>query len=178
MMFIAHLLSTTTIAQLPTRQILLALLFCFAPVLATAAEAAKSDPAPNVLGFDHVGLVVLDLEASKKFFTDVLGFETVGKDADYPAYFLNNGHAFVTLWRANDPASANRFDRKANVGLHHMALRVSSDAALTALYEAARVFPGVKIEFAPELSYGGPAKHMMIYEPSGNRIELIFRPPN
>lgn len=164
--------------QLPASLLVLAVSLASLPMFAATTEQHKTTPAPGVLGFDHVGLVVLDLEASKNFFTDVLGFKTVGKDKDYPAYFLNNGHAFVTLWQASDPTTATRFDRKNNVGLHHMALRVASEATLNALFEKAQAFPGVNVEFAPELSYGGPAKHMMIYEPSGNRIEIIYRPQN
>lgn len=38
------------------------------------------------------------------------------------------------------------------------------------------LFLGVTIEFAPELSYGGPAKHMMFRSPGGIRMELIHRP--
>jgi len=129
----------------------------------------------EILSFDHVGLVVRDLEASKTFFTNVLGFNLVGSDNEYPAHFLNNGKAFVTLWRASDPQSAVHFDRKNNIGLHHMALAVASEAALNRLYKTAAAFPDVVVEFAPELFYGGPSMHTMIYEPSGNRIELIYR---
>ena len=127
-------------------------------------------------GFDHVGLTVTDLQASTDFFTEVLGYQVVGGDDKYPAKFLTNGKAFITLWRATDPDKAVAFDRKNNVGLHHMALSVSSFEALDALYEKARKFPGVKVEFAPELAYGGPDKHMMIREPSGNRLEFVHRP--
>ena len=56
-----------------------------------------------------------------------------------------------------------------------MALSAASEQALNSLYESAKEFPGVVIEFAPELFYGGPSMHMMIYEPSGNRIEVIYR---
>lgn len=148
--------------------------------LAACTDNPTSQPVESVdeiglLGFDHVGLVVHDLEASKTFFTEVLGFRLVGSDADYPAHFLDNGKAFVTLWRAVDPKTAVRFDRKKNVGLHHMALAVDSEKSLHSLYQVASNFPGVIVEFAPELFYGGPSKHMMIYEPSGNRIEVIFR---
>ena len=138
-------------------------------------QSSAADMQPELLGFDHVGLVVRDLEASKTFFTDVLGFRLVGSDADYPAHFLDNGEAFVTLWRAADPTTALPFDRKKNIGLHHMALSAASEQALNSLYESAKEFPGVVIEFAPELFYGGPSMHMMIYEPSGNRIEVIYR---
>lgn len=62
------------------------------------------------------------------------------------------------------------------MGLHHLALSVTSFEALEALHARLKDMPGVRIEFAPELAYGGPAKHMMVYEPSGNRVEFVHRP--
>ena len=125
-------------------------------------------------GFDHVGLSVSDLDASTDFFVEALGFKLLGRDAEYPAVFMNNGEMGLTLWQTNEKPVA--FDRKNNVGLHHLAIRVASFEVLDSLYETVKKIPGVVVEFSPELSYGGPAKHMIIREPSGNRIELIHRP--
>ena len=109
-------------------------------------------------------------------FVDVLGFRVRGEDEAYPAYFLTNGSTTITLWRAEDPAGAVAFDRRRNVGLHHLALAVESFEHLDRLHEQLRGHEGVVIEFSPEPAYGGPARHMMFREPSGNRIELIHRP--
>lgn len=125
-------------------------------------------------GFDHLGLSVSDLEASTNFFLNVLEFDVAGRDSKYPAVFMNNGEMTLTLWEISDQAV--EFDRKRNVGLHHLAIGVPSFKALDDLYEKIRKTPNIVIEFAPELAYGGPAKHMMIREPSGNRIELVHRP--
>ena len=142
-----------------------------------STEQPTPEPAPpEVTAVDHIGLAVTDLEASKAFFIDGLGFAVRGEDPSYPAAFLSNGHAMVTLWGIADPGSATPFDRKRNVGLHHLALSVTSFEALEALHARLKDMPGVRIEFAPELAYGGPAKHMMVYEPSGNRVELVHRP--
>ncbi len=130
----------------------------------------------GVGGVDHVGLTVTDLQASQELFVDVFDFRVRGEDPEYPAVFLTNDVVTITLWQASDPANAVAFDRKNNVGLHHLALKVSSFDALDALYAELQTIEGVTIAFAPELSYGGPAKHMMFTEPSGNRIELIHRP--
>lgn len=146
-------------------------------VLLLTAGSSPALARSLVGGVDHVGLTVTDLNASKTFFTDVLGFEVRGGDDEYPSVFLGNGEVLVTLWRATDPETAVSFDRKRNVGLHHLAFAVSSFEALDDLHERLRTAPGVTIEFAPELNRGGPARHMMIREPSGNRIEFIHRPP-
>ena len=148
---------------------------CFALLLVLAAAPVPAND--TVGGVDHVGLTVTDLEASAAFFTEGLGFRITGRDDDYPAVFLTNDEIIVTLWRVAKPGDAVPFDRKKNVGLHHLAFRVASFEALEALHEKVKQVQGVRIEFSPELFYGGPAKHMMIREPSGNRLEFIHRPP-
>ena len=125
-------------------------------------------------GMDHIALSVSNLDASTNFFVDTLGFKVGGRDEEYPAVFMNNGDMGLTLWQTDKEFVA--FDRKKNVGLHHLAIKVESFDVLDSLYQAIKENPDVTIEFAPELSYGGPAKHMMIREPGGNRIELIHRP--
>ncbi len=142
----------------------------------TVAVAQVDRPVHSVRGVDHVGLTVTDLNATTQFFVEVLGFDHFRSDDSYPSHFLRNGHVIVTLWRVADPDDVVSFDRKRNVGLHHLALSVDSFEALERLHERVSSFPGVRIEFAPELLGGGPAKHMMFREPSGNRMELIHRP--
>jgi len=145
--------------------------------LASAAPADDAAP-PRVGDVDHVGLTVTDLEATTAFFTDTLGFKLIKRDDEYPATFVSNGEVLITLWRATDPDKAVPFNRKTNVGLHHLAFAVDSFASLDAMYERIRKVEGVVIEFAPEPLSGGPTKHMMLREPSGNRLELIHRPPS
>jgi hypothetical protein len=79
----------------------------------------------------------------------------------------------ITLWQAAAPASATPFDRKANIGLHHFAMRVDNAAALDALHTKLKATAGVDIEFAPEPLGGGPTRHMMCYIPGGIRMEFI-----
>ena len=140
--------------------------------LAPTALHEKND----VLGVDHVGLTVPNLEKSKDFFEKVLGFKVVGGDEEYPSIFLSNGHTRITLWQVNNQKAIVEFDRTKNIGLHHLAFGVSSFEVLDGLYEQVRIYPGIIVEFSPELNSDGPAKHMMFYEPGGNRIELIHRP--
>ena len=128
----------------------------------------------ETLGIHHLGLAVSDLQATAKFFTDGLGWSVAREVPEYPAIFVTNGNAFITLWQTE--AGASRFDRRKNVGLHHFALRVASESALDAAFARASSHPGVRVEFVPELLRGGPAKHCMIYEPSGIRVEFIWAP--
>lgn len=139
--------------------------------------ADSEKPAALTNGLNHLGLTVRDLQASTSFFVDTLHWELVGGYDDYPSKFVTDGELFLTLWQVTDPGTAIAFDRKNNVGLHHLALTVSSREALDDLHERFKTAPGVVIEFAPELNGGGPTVHMMIREPSGNRLEFAFNPP-
>jgi len=127
-------------------------------------------------GVDHVGLSVRDLVSTRKFFCDCLGWRVVGERADYPAAFVSDGHDIVTLWQVESPGTAIPFDRRANVGLHHLALAVADRAGLDALHQRVSGWPGVVVEFAPELSGAGPKIHFIVREPSGVRIEFAFDP--
>ena len=129
-------------------------------------------PSALTSGVHHVGLAVSKLKESAAFFTQILGFEEVRQVAEYPAIFVSDGHTLLTLWQTKGPTPAP-FDRHHNVGLHHLALGVTSAQALDTLHERL-VAHNVPIEFAPELLRGGPAKHLMCTEPSGVRVELIW----
>jgi len=129
---------------------------------------------PITKGAHHVGLTVSKLEQSASFFIDLLGWSEVRKVPDYPAIFVTDGVLVVTLWEVKSNTSIS-FDRKQNIGLHHLALSVDSFADLDIIYRKVVEY-GLKIEFAPELLRDGPAKHMMCYEPSGIRIEFICIP--
>jgi catechol 2,3-dioxygenase-like lactoylglutathione lyase family enzyme len=127
-------------------------------------------------GFDHVGLSVRDLAISRKFFCDCLGWRLVGERPDYPAAFVSDGHCVLTLWEVASPDMAIAFDRRANVGLHHLALAVADWAGLDALYQRVSGWPDVVVEFAPQPSGSGPKVHFVVYEPSGVRVEFTFDP--
>lgn len=139
----------------------------------SAPISAQEESTVVTEGVNHIGLAVSDLDASVSFFVDTLGWRQAGGDPDYPAVFVTDGNAFVTLWRVTDPATAVAFNRKNNVGLHHLAFTVKSLKALHELHEKFQKVEGVRIEFAPEFLGRGPTTHMMIREPSGNRLEFV-----
>ena len=143
------------------------------PLLSSTAAAEPAQAMTR--GLNHLGLTVSKLDASVQFFTDTLGWRVAGGDRDYPAVYVTDGQLFLTLWQATEPAAP--FNRKTNVGLHHLALTVDSFEALDVLHRRFLKAPGVVIEFGPELNGGGPTKHMMIREPSGNRLEFAHNPP-
>ncbi len=128
----------------------------------------------QTLGLDHLGLTVADLDASRAFFVGALGWQVFGGNPDYPSVYVTDGHVKFTLWQQKTVGSA--FDRKANVGLHHAALKVVDEATLNTLFERVRDWPGVVVEFAPEFSGKGPKTHFMIREPGGTRLEVAYDP--
>ena len=123
-------------------------------------------------GAHHVGLTVPDLDAARTFFTEGLGYEQVGAAPDYPAAFLSDGATMITLWQAESGAAVRPFDRRRNLGLHHLSLRVAQ-GRLDDLHARLTARPDVEIEFAPEDLGGGPTRHMMTRIPGGLRVEFI-----
>lgn len=127
---------------------------------------------PVTKGIHHIGLTVSKLEESAAFFTSLLGWKEARRDASYPAIFVSDGTIMVTLWKTREQTSSP-FDRNRNVGLHHVAFAVEAESDLIDLHQKL-IAHGIGIEFAPELLRQGPARHMMCYDPSGIRVEIIW----
>lgn len=128
---------------------------------------------PLTHGVHHVGLSVPDLARAKSFFCDSLGFKLVAEKPDYPAAFVSDGTTLLTLWQVAAPETATPFDRRANIGLHHLALKVADMESLIALHEKLSTADKVAIEFAPEpISAGASTYHFICAMPGGIRIEF------
>jgi catechol 2,3-dioxygenase-like lactoylglutathione lyase family enzyme len=134
------------------------------------------DPSPLTAGIHHVGLAVRDLQQSSRFFCECLGWRVAGERPDYPAIFVSDGKILVTLWQVESPDTCVGFNRRQNIGLHHLALKVADRATFDALFARVSAWPGVTVEFAPEALGAGPVTHCMINEPSGIRIEFDYDP--
>lgn len=126
-------------------------------------------------GLNHLGLAVKDLDRTTAFFVEVLGWTELARDESYPRNSVTDGDLRLTLWQVDHAKSVTEFDRRANIGLHHLALGVPSEAGLDRLADQVKAYPGVTVEFMPELLGGGPRKHMMFTEPGGIRLELIWQ---
>lgn len=125
-------------------------------------------------GINHLGLTVRDLDQSTAFFTDMLGWELLARDDSYPRTTVSDGHCRFTLWQADRTRPLTDFDRKTNIGLHHVAIEVASKEDLLAMAARLRAWPGVQMEFEPEPVGNGPRMHMMFCEPGGIRMEIIW----
>ena len=125
-------------------------------------------------GLNHLGLAVRDLDRTTAFLTGVLGWEEIARDDSYPRNAVTDGQVRLTLWQVDHANPVTAFDRRTNVGLHHLALTVPTEADLDRLAATVQDWPGVEVEFMPEPLGGGPRKHMMFAEPGGIRLELIW----
>lgn len=124
-------------------------------------------------GVHHVGLALPDIEAAREFFCNALGYETVGGVPDYPAHFVSDGSTLITLWQVADPSNAVSFDRRNNIGLHHLAIGVADEKGLSEIYDRVSNWPGAEIEFDPCLiQEGATTRHFMCRIPGGARVEF------
>lgn len=128
---------------------------------------------PITQGAHHVGLTVPNLSDAAAFFTETLGFSVVGEKPDYPALFVSDGGTMITLWQATNGADATPFNRKTNIGLHHIAFKVADADALQKLHTTLTTTKNVAIEFAPEALGGGKTQHLMCTIPGDIRVEFI-----
>ena len=124
-------------------------------------------------GAHHIGLTLPNIQATRDFFVNVLEFKQVGERPQYPAYFVSDGSVLIPLWQATEPNNATPFDRKHNIGLHHLALKVTDIDTLHRVYQTLLKTEEVTIEFPPEPASGGPSQHLMAYIPGGIRLEMI-----
>ena len=129
---------------------------------------------PETQGINHLGLSVADLNQTVSFFVDCLGWDESGRDERYPRSAVSDGKLRLTLWQVDHQLSVNAFQMRQNVGLHHLAIQVESEQQLNRLGDKVQQYPGVEIEFMPELLGPGPRKHMMFFEPGGIRLELTW----
>jgi catechol-2,3-dioxygenase len=123
-------------------------------------------------GFSHVGLAVSKLDKSVEFFESI-GYTEIGGEPKYPCVLLSDGESMIALMQTED--NATPFDRRRNVGLHHLAIKVPTLQALQQAYDIAIAIDGVKSDFSPQEITGTSLTHAMVFEPSGCRIEFVHQ---
>lgn len=115
----------------------------------------------------HLVLNVRDLEASTKFYTDVLGFR-IARDPSPNAVFLTCGriHHDLALFQAPSDAAPVT---PGGLGLNHMALQVEDFDALREYYHGLQKL-GLEIDNTRD---HGVTQSIYLHDPDGNGIELF-----
>lgn len=150
---------------------------------------------PGLLGTDHIGFTVPDIEAATEFFTEILGAELIyslgpfeAKD-DWMATQLNvhpravivqNRHfrlghgANFEIFHYETPEGQGVMPKNSDIGGHHLAFYVEDlDAAIAYL-----ISKGIKVLGKPVSSKGPASGQRWIYflSPWGMQLELLTHP--
>lgn len=120
----------------------------------------------KVTGLAHIGVKVKDIEASKKYYTELLGFQIDGENdlGRVKLAFLSNGNCLIELISADAvPEKPGQID--------HICMEVEKIDELVAFLK------GKGIVFDGEVSYSaairGGIKNIFFKGPDGERIEFF-----
>jgi lactoylglutathione lyase len=127
----------------------------------------------TIEGLHHIGIYTKSVDESLAFYTEVLEFQKQWRGiVDHPTgkldvAIISTGDCVIELVR---PADLSVITPKAGP-VQHVALRVSHLEEHVEKLERRRIeLHPTEIEFLPTLING--VKHIFIYGPSGERIEL------
>ena len=123
----------------------------------------------------HVLLRVLDLERSKKFYSDVLGFGVLEEDPEHGGTFMalaGQSHA-IDLFPVKDLDAARRETPDVR-GLGHIAFRVESEAALKEAYATLREHG---VEITRSIDHVSQ-KSIYFNDPDSNTLEIYYERPD
>jgi catechol-2,3-dioxygenase len=123
----------------------------------------------------HVLLRVLDLERSKKFYADVLGFHVLEEDPEHGGTFMalpGQSHA-IDLFQVKDQELAERQTPGAR-GLGHIAFRVDSEESLR---EANAALSDHGVEITRTIDHVSQ-KSIYFNDPDGNTLEIYYELPD
>jgi glyoxylase I family protein len=128
-----------------------------------------------LLGFEHIGMTVSDLDRSLDFYVGKLGLKLVLRKAQTnggEAAFLDAGGGMLEI---NSVAGAvrSRDVQKGEAGIRHLTLAYDDIGPIFEALEAA----GVEIQERPRLAYFSDMLHRVAFvrDPDGIQVELLQR---
>jgi catechol-2,3-dioxygenase len=123
----------------------------------------------------HILLRVLDLDRSKKFYSEVLGFKVLEEDPAHGGTFMaleGQSHA-IDLFQVKDADAALRQTPGVR-GLGHIAFRVESEEDLKDAYASLQQHG---VEITRTIDHVSQ-KSIYFNDPDGNTLEIYFELPD
>ena len=128
----------------------------------------------TVTAFDHVTIICADLEATRRFYVDVLGMTEVSRPAfGFPGLWFQIGKVQIHATQQNAEAGqAGWGDRGAQVTSrgHHIAFAVDDVVKALEIVEAHNVRIASPLQQRPD-----GFKQVYLYDPDGHVVELVSR---
>lgn len=124
-------------------------------------------PRPSHVGLRHLALNARDLDAMKRFYVDLLGFE-VEWEPDPDNVYLSSGIDNLALHRSTD-------GRPVTSPLDHFGVivKTAEDVDRWAAFLESR---GVTLDAKPKTHRDG-ARSCYFTDPDGNTVQIIHHPP-
>ncbi|HEV7663084.1 MAG TPA: VOC family protein [Chloroflexota bacterium] len=127
------------------------------------------------LEFNHAGIVVSDIEASTRFYRDLLGFDVVTSykmPGDWPITYLRSGGGQVELLGRHGVARREGpTDPGDGAGITHIGFKTDDLEGIAARLRDA----GVQFKTGPKPAGSGIGRLMFVYDPDFNEVEIIQR---
>jgi catechol 2,3-dioxygenase len=121
----------------------------------------------------HLVLKVKDLERSRKFFTEILGFPQVGQNDRGMLFFstdVNDNHHMLAI-REGKPGAP--MPNPEQIGMEHVSFEVGTFAELQEVYKK---FQENHVRIHHTI-YHGVAKSIYFMDPDGNMLEVYCNVP-
>jgi catechol 2,3-dioxygenase-like lactoylglutathione lyase family enzyme len=129
---------------------------------------------PLHAGLRHLALQVHDLDAMKRFYVELLGFD-IEWEPDPDNVYLSSGIDNLALHRSTPRAADGTTSRAPGGTLDHLGLivRTPGDVDRWAAFLESR---GVPIDAMPRTHRDG-ARSCYFKDPDGNSVQIIHHPP-